>query len=173
MDTGGRIPFEQVYEENFSYVYNTVYAMVANRENAEDITTDAFIKAMNRYGDFDPGKASVRTWLCFIARNTVIDSWRADAKRRQDVCIEHVAEPAVEEEPEVFRDETNREVAALLKKLSPAERELVAMRYFAGLSNPEIGEKLQISPKAVSERVRRVLEKCRKLAGEAGADSFK
>ena len=51
-----------------------------------------------------------------------------------------------------------------MSHLTPAERDLLAMIYFEEMSNPEIGEVLGINPKAVSERHRRLLVKCRKLA---------
>lgn len=165
--------FKEIYEKNFSYVYNIVYALVVNRENAEDITADVFVKALDGYERFDPRKASVRTWLCSIAKNMVIDRWRTHPARRQDICIDSVEEPSFEEEPEVFRDETNRMVAGLLRRLSAGERDLIVMRYFMEMTNPEIGARLNISPKSVCERFRRLLEKCRRLlrGKEFGADS--
>ena len=51
----------------------------------------------------------------------------------------------------------------ILKQLSPQERELLTMRYFMEMKNGDIAEKLGIAPKAVSERLRRLLQKCRKL----------
>lgn len=162
--------FEQVYEEQFSYIYNVVYMMLPHRENAEDIVSEVFMKAMESYDSFDPKKASVKTWLATIARNMVTDRYRSNA-RKQSVSIDDVEEMSTEDEYEVYKDDVNREVAHILKQLSDEERELLVMRYFMDMKNPEIAEKLGIAPKAVSERLRRLLQKCSKLeTGKALSD---
>ena len=66
----------------------------------------------------------------------------------------------------------NREAYEILSKLNDNERELIAMIYFQGLSNPEIGQILGINAKAVSERHRRLLAKCRKLEGDKKLSDF-
>ena len=48
--------FAQVYEQEYSYVYNYVYTQVLHRENAEDLVSDVFMKAMAHYSGFDPAK---------------------------------------------------------------------------------------------------------------------
>jgi len=62
-----------------------------------------------------------------------------------------------------MQNPVNAEAQAILSKLNDSERELISMIYFQNLSNPEIGEILGINAKAVSERHRRLLAKCRKL----------
>ena len=58
--------FAEVYEQEYSYVYNYIYMQVMHRENTEDLVSDIFMRAMSHYDSFDPSKASVRTWLCTI-----------------------------------------------------------------------------------------------------------
>ena len=53
--------FEEVYEQNFKYVYNVVYMRVMHKETAEDITGDVFVKAWKNYERYDPEIASVLT----------------------------------------------------------------------------------------------------------------
>ena len=55
--------FAEVYEQEYSYVYNYIYMQVMHRENTEDLVSDIFMRAMSHYDSFDPSKASVRTWL--------------------------------------------------------------------------------------------------------------
>ena len=76
--------FAEVYEQEYSYVYNYVYMQVMHRENTEDLVSDVFIRAMAHYSGFDPAKASVRTWLCTIARNCLIDYYRKNGRRKTE-----------------------------------------------------------------------------------------
>ena len=159
-------PFETVYEKNFSYIYNFVYTQLLHRERTEDLVSDIFFKAMEHYDSFDPSRASAKTWLANIARNTVIDEFRKSGKR-QFVSLddeESFIEPSYEDEYSIFTDETQKEVHQILQQLSPAERDLLGMIYFEHMKNEEVAAVLGINAKAVSERHRRLLVKCRKIA---------
>ncbi len=162
--------FAQVYEECYSYVYNYIYSQILHRENTEDLVSDVFMKAMTHYDSYNPEKASPKTWLCNIARNTLIDKYRKNARTQiSSLDDEDAVEPSYMDEYQVLKDPINQEVYQILSRLSPEERELISMIYGQGLKNPEIGEILGINAKAVSERHRRLLQKCRFL--EAGKDS--
>ena len=162
-------PFEVVYEKQFSNIYNYVYAQVLHKERAEDLVSEIFIKAMNHYEKYDPSKATARTWLTNIARNTVIDEYRKSANRSTSSLDDEesgIIEPSYEDEYDIFREEQEKEVYKLLSMLTEPERELLGMIYFQNMKNPEIAAILHITPKAVSERHRRLLVKCRSLLPE-------
>ena len=160
--------FEIVYEKYFSDIYNFIYGQILHRERAEDLVSDVFVKAMTNYERFDPSRASVRTWLTNIARNTLIDDYRKNSIRKS-VSLDdedNYTEPSYEDEYKVLKEDDEREVYRILSLLSESERELAGMIYFQNMKNNEIGEILGINAKAVSERRRRLLAKCRKLAGD-------
>ena len=160
--------FEIVYEKYFSDIYNFIYGQILHRERAEDLVSDVFVKAMTNYERFDPSRASVRTWLTNIARNTLIDDYRKNSIRKS-VSLDdedNYTEPSYEDEYMVLKEDDEREVYRILSLLSETERELAGMIYFQNMKNNEIGEILGINAKAVSERRRRLLAKCRKLAGD-------
>ena len=161
--------FAAVYEKYFSAVYNYVYAQLLHRERTEDVVSDVFLKAMAHYDEYDPKKAQVQTWLMRIARNTLIDLYRKSGHAEILTLDEEGAEePFVEEEFRILDEPLYQEVYNLLRKLSKGERELISMIYFQDMKNQQIAEVLGINAKAVSERHRRLLEKCRKL--EKGTD---
>ena len=160
--------FEIVYEKYFSDIYNFIYGQILHRERAEDLVSDIFVKAMTNYERFDPSRASVRTWLTNIARNTLIDDYRKNSIRK-NVSLDdedNYTEPSYEDEYKILKEDDEREVYRILSLLSETERELAGMIYFQNMKNNEIGEILGINAKAVSERRRRLLAKCRKLAGD-------
>ncbi len=161
-------PFEIVYEKQFSNIYNFIYGQLLHRERAEDLVSEIFIKAMTNYDRFDPSRASVKTWLTNIARNTLIDEYRKTGKR---ITVsmddeENTIEPSYEDEYNVFQEATEAEVRELLSMLNPSERELIGMIYFQDMKNDEIGAILGINGKAVSERHRRLLAKMRRIVSE-------
>ena len=162
-EPAGKKPFEQVYEENFSQIYNYVYAQVLHRERAEDLVSETFIKAMTHYESFDPEKASARTWLTRIARNTIIDEFRkTGGKGTVSLDAEETyVEPSSEDEYEMFQEDTEGIVYQILQRVSLEERELLSMIYFEIMKNEEIGAVLGISAKAVSARHHRLLERCK------------
>ena len=156
-------PFEKVYQTYFSSIYNYVYAQVLHRERAEDLVSETFIKAMTHYDSYDPVKASVRTWLTRIAKNTIIDEFRKTGGKGT-VSLddeETYVEPSVEDEYDIFKEDTERIVYEILQRVSPEERELLSMIYFQKMKNEEIGAVLGISAKAVSARHHRLLERCK------------
>ena len=159
--------FAQVYEENYSYIYNYVYMMLLHRENTEDVVGEAFVKAMNGYGAFDETRASVRTWLCAIARNTALDHLKS-AKRRESQTLEDAPEPYIEDEYALLQQDANRQAFTALSALKPEEREFLTLRYKLELSNEEIAQLTGSNAKAVSEKYRRLLLKCRGVLEKAG-----
>ena len=162
--------FAEVYEQEYSYVYNYIYMQVMHRENTEDLVSDIFMRAMSHYDSFDPSKASVRTWLCTIARNCLIDYFRKNGRIKTE-NLDDAPEPSAVDEYEILKNPVNQEVYRLLEKLSDEERELLSMIYVQELKNPQIGEILGINAKAVSERHRRLLAKLRAMEkGKSSGD---
>lgn len=159
--------FEQVYEDNFSYVYNYVYMQLLHKENTEDIVSEAFMKAYSVFDKYDASLASEKTWLCRIAKNLLIDNYRKNASNKVDAVESEVLEAVpCDGEYEAVEDETNAIVFKLLSELKEDEREILTMKYTLEMSNPDIAEILGINAKAVCERVRRALKKCEKIGNE-------
>ena len=156
--------FEEVYEQNFKYVYNVVYMRVMHKETAEDITGDVFVKAWKNYERYDPEIASVLTWLCAIAVNEV-KMYARKASTSREFASEELPETSTEDEAEVNTSAMaiNREADRILRQLEDKDRELLSLRLAAELSFAEIAEILGTSQKAATERYRRLIIRCRKL----------
>jgi RNA polymerase sigma-70 factor (ECF subfamily) len=113
----------------------------------------------------------VRTWLCTIARNCLIDYYRKNGRRKTE-NLDDAPEPSAVDEYNILKNPINQEVYRLLEKLSDDERELLSMIYVQELKNPQIGEILGINAKAVSERHRRLLAKLRAMEKGKNAGDF-
>ncbi len=138
--------FAEIYDEHVFRVYGFIAYRLESRADAEDLTQQTFEQALRAWGKFDPQRASVGTWLISIARNLVIDRYRRDGLRRHEPIGEGgVPEselPRVELEPDLGLDP---ELADALAQLSEQGREVVALRFGAELSGPEIAEVMGIT----------------------------
>ncbi len=163
-------PFEQVYDEYYEKLYNYVYMRLLNRESTEDIVADTFVKAMSAYGRFDPSVASVYTWLCTIATNTLYDHFRKN-KTGKVVSLEDYLEVGIEpsqmdEQLEKLTDDEAKRAYMILSELTPQERGLISMRYGMELSYKQMAGLMSSNDKAVAKKMERLLDKCKKIAKE-------
>ena len=156
--------FEEVYDQNFRYVYNVIYMRVMHKETAEDLAAETFAKAFKSFESYDPERAQPVTWLCAIAVNEVKSYFRKASTTRELMTDEIPETPTGEDEEERVRTlAINREAERILLALNDNERELVSLRLSAGLSFKEVADLLGTSEKAATERYRRLIAKCRKL----------
>ena len=120
--------FAEVYDEQVWNVYGFFAYRVSCRSDAEDLTQHTFERALRAWSRFDPQRAPVGVWLLAIARNLLVDHYRAGASSRHrsvdEVDDENLgseeAEPDLGIEPEL---------AAALALLSPRDREIIALRF--------------------------------------------
>ena len=165
-----KLSFQQVYSENFSYVYNYVYMRTGHRETAEDLTSQTFLNALSHYDSYDPGKAGIRTWLCTIARNLTTNHMTSSHVRLETGIDEESSQSffSYEDEYEILKDDATKEVARLLSMLSDEERNLISMRFGLELEIKDIAAALDITENAVRKRIKKILVKC--AAFEEGHD---
>ena len=160
--TGGRlspVSFEELYREAFDDVYAYVATLLRDRSAAEDVVAAAFERAFRRLGSYDPRRGSRRQWLFGIARNAALDELR---RRRRTSALE--AEPGAQEP--AFEDDApdpvrRAAVRAALAALDPRDRELVALKFYAGLDNAEIAGVLGISASNAGTRLHRAVHRLR------------
>src|SRR5260370_42541627 len=118
------LDFTEIYDEHLERVYGFIAYRVASRADAEDLTQQTFERALSQWATYDRGRGSVTTWLLSIARNAVIDNYRAGG-RRATVGLDEVAESQL---PSVGAPEVDvgvtPELGAALAGLGDRDREL-------------------------------------------------
>lgn len=149
-----------MYSEHVWPVYGFLAYRLGDRHLAEDLTQATFERALRAWSRFDPRRSSERTWLLTIARNLLIDHHRRDRSRRTET-LDVLDEPTVPGPEE--RLGVAQELAAALAKLSDRDREVLALRYGADLTGPEIAELLGLSLANVQQIASRSLRKLREL----------
>ena len=172
--SGDRSAISQLIERHSRRVRDYIRMLVKDRDVAEDIFQETFIKAVRvidegRY--CDSGK--FLSWILRIAHNQVIDYFRA---RRQEKAVSEaeagydlfgtlrLAETTVEDR--MVAEQTCREIRGLVDSLPAEQREVVLMRYFSGLSFKEIADQTGVSINTALGRMRYALINMRKLIKE-------
>src|SRR5436305_11861380 len=108
--------FQTFYQEKFGLIYRYVYNKVGNREEAEDLTSEIFLKAA-RSIDQERSPQSMHSWLFLVARTTVADYWRAHYREPTsslDELLETGWEGPVEEKPTAISSKPAYRVQRLL-----------------------------------------------------------
>ncbi len=140
-------PFEQVYDEHVVGIYRFVYARVGNRPDAEDLTAQVFVRAVEQLDTArEPGQ--IAAWLYRVAHNATADHWRA-FYRLPLVGADHVApgwEPADEAAPVSDPDDrASARAQALLRRLPDHYRRVLELRFLERLSVAETARAMNIS----------------------------
>jgi RNA polymerase sigma-70 factor, ECF subfamily len=153
--------FEELYRRSRDDVYAYVAGLLRDRSAAEDVTAQAFERAYRRRRTFKPGRGSRRAWLFGIARNAALDELRRRRRRARLVAEpeDESLAPAHEGSEVAIRRAALRSAIA---ELAPRERELVALKFFAGLTNAEIASVIGTSETNAGTRLHRVIEKLRR-----------
>jgi len=157
-----RPSFAAVAEAELDAVHRYLLFLTGDGSLAEDLTGETFEKAFRTWRRFDPRRGSARTWLCQIARTTALDHFRAEERRRRREDRFARERAAIEEAPAV-----PGELGAALSRLSPAEREVVALRVVLELDGPSAARLLGISRTACSTRLSRALKRLEELMTDA------
>lgn len=155
--SGDQVAFTELVEAYQQSVYNVTYRMLGNQREAEDAAQEAFLRAYQHLGRYDPAR-SFKTWLLSIASNHCIDRIR---KRRltwlsiDEPLPPHPALSSAEPGPEASVVHTEREEAMqdLLGELAPDYRAAVVLRYWYDMSYAEIADALETTESAIKSRL--------------------
>lgn len=152
--------FGKLYDQHVKKIYEFIYFKTHHKETAEDLTANTFMKALNSIEKFDKNKASFKTWLYSIARNTVIDHYRAS---HEPTVLEDAWGISSKENIERDTDMQMKieSVQEYMKQLKPEQREVILLRVWGGHSFAEIAEILGKSEAACKMSFKRSIEKLR------------
>jgi RNA polymerase sigma-70 factor (ECF subfamily) len=152
-DTGA---FVELYDFYLPRIYGFIYRRIGERSVAEDLTAATFEKAWRHRARYRRDLAAFGTWLMVIARNTATDYYR---RARPHVTLEHAEHLPAGETPEDIAEKRSEadKLARLLATLADRDRELLALRYGAGLSNREIARASGLSESNVGTILHRAI----------------
>ena len=157
-----RPTFASVVDAELDAVHRYLVFLTGNRAVAEDLAGETFEKAFRTWRRFDPRRGTARAWLCQIARSAALDHFRSEERRRRREERYAQGAPHVEE-----LELGSSALESALAQLSPAEREVVALRVLLDLDGSTAARVLGISPTACSTRLSRALKRLEEMMRDA------
>ena len=162
-------------QENLHLIYRYVYSYVRNRQEAEDLTSQIFLKAV-RLLDLEQSARSRQAWLFQVARTTVADYWRAHYRRAATHSLNNLLEagwegPAVEEGSTLSSSAAEDRVQDILQSLPVRYREVLTYRFLLHLSVRETAVSMDLTENNVKVIQFRALKRAAELDGIANRRS--
>jgi RNA polymerase sigma-70 factor, ECF subfamily len=142
-----RQEIQRLYQERYESIYRYVYSKVGNREEAEDLTSEIFLKAA-RGLDQEYTRESMQQWLYLITRTSIADYWRVHYRlptSSLDELTDAGWEVPDEEAPAATDDSATERVQRILQALPEQQREVLKCRFLLKLSIKETALRMGVS----------------------------
>ena len=156
--------FAALYDRHCRAAYGLAYRLTNERQAAEDLAQDAFLKAWRSAGTYRAHRGSVKTWLLSIVRNCGVDRLRSQATRRrtrEEAEVEAPKNQPSEGFSEAWGNHKRDRVREALRDLPREQREVLALLHLRGLTQAEVSERLGLPLGTVKGRSRLGLQKLR------------
>lgn len=160
--------FATLYDRHSRAAFSLAYRMMGERQAAEDLTQESFLKLWRAAGSYRSERGSVRTWLLSIVHNQGIDQLRSIASRRrtqQKVELSAPTSEASEAFLESWRNSQREQVREAMKALPKEQLKVLELAYYSGYTHVEIAELLEVPLGTVKGRMRLGLQKIRSYFG--------
>jgi RNA polymerase sigma-70 factor (ECF subfamily) len=154
------LDWNRIYLDFAPRLYNYLRFRLGQERDVEDLTSRAFEKAWIAREQYRQDLAGFSTWLFKIAQNLVVDHVRS---QRHYVSIDHAVNLTVTDAPEHSLEAQSdlSRLASLTRELPPRDRDLIALKYGAGISNRDIAKLTGLSESNVGSILHRLVQKLR------------
>jgi len=160
---GDGAAFQQLYERHRNAVFRFAYRLSGSVENAEDLTHDCFLSLIKRVGSFDPGRASLQTYLLAATRNLWLKQLRKFGRESALDEFDENGFVADSKAPlgRLLDNELSLKVGEAIAALPPLQREALVLFEYEGLSLNEIASMVGSDVGAIKARLHRARERLR------------
>lgn len=157
-DSASVLSFDELYERYATDVLRVSYYYLGDRQRAEDVTQDVFVKLITSRPSLLPGRE--KAWLLKVALNRCRDLWRGAWLKK--VVLGHPAFELFPADDEIGRLAENTALAEAVNRLPAGFKEVVLLHYYQGYGVTEIASMLDISEGTVSSRLSRARSRLQK-----------
>ena len=155
---GDRGALEELYLIHFDRIYGYLHVSVGNRHDAEDLTTQTFLKMLESIGTFRWQKAPFSAWLFRIAHNLAMDHFRSRKRWQPE---EEVPEPIGSEEPsaeaQAMQSIGRQSMLELIETLSPEQQQVLTLKFVFNFPNGDVATILGKTEGAIKSLQHRAL----------------
>jgi len=164
---GDQAAFRRVYASTSAKLFGIILRILGQRDLAEDVMQEVYIRVWQRAGDFDPAVSSPISWLVAIARNRALDETRRKTNRSLEDCPELLQTPSGDNPlAEHEQKEERLRLLACLDRLEPDKREVIVRAYHYGMTREEIARTMNRPTATVKTWLRRGLAQIRDCLGQ-------
>jgi RNA polymerase sigma-70 factor (ECF subfamily) len=160
---GDRAALEELYLIHFDRIYSYLHVSVGNRHDAEDLTTQTFLKMLESIGRFRWQSAPFSAWLFRIAHNLAMDHFRATRRWQPE---EQVPEPPGSEEPSAelaaIHSIGRQSMLQLIENLSPEQQQVLTLKFVFNFPNADVAKILDKNEGAIKSLQHRALASLQK-----------
>jgi RNA polymerase sigma factor (sigma-70 family) len=155
--------FAYLYDNYAGALNGVIYRLVEDKELAEDILQEAFVKIWNNFSTYDAAKGRLFTWMLNLTRNLTIDTLRSKGYKKQskisgdENTVSNLGDNTTAEKFDAIG------VRKHLAGLKPEQRTIIDMAYFNGCTQDEISKEMGIPLGTVKTRMRTAILELRKL----------
>lgn len=153
---------ERLFLDHYKELYRYVFVRVRQRDIAEDLTQETFMKAWKARDSYDPKRASVRHWLYTITINTLRSHYRKQKHRRTEELPEQLPSDLNIPEDAQHRDMFQR-LLHHMERLSERDRNLILLHHMEGLPLEEVAQILSMRRNAAKTALHRARKKLKSL----------
>jgi RNA polymerase sigma-70 factor, ECF subfamily len=164
VEVGDPEAFAALYDRHGRMAYSLAYRMMGEKQEAEDVVQEAFLKVWRSAGGYRVGRGSVRTWILSVVRNRGIDQIRSRGRRGK--MQDKVEASAPTSEPseafaETWKNAQQEQVREALNTIPHEQLKILELAYFSGYTHVEISDLLRLPLGTVKGRMRLGLKKIR------------
>lgn len=163
---GDSAAMELLYERYSRPVFSFAYRMLADRDHAEDVMQEVFLRAWRRASRFSGSRGSLISWLLSITHNMAIDEIRKLQRRPQkadsrepELMMTSLRDTDEPVESQVVASANGQMIRSALDEIPDNQREVLELGYFRGMTQKEISEQLDVPLGTVKTRMRLALRK--------------
>ncbi|MGA7487538.1 MAG: sigma-70 family RNA polymerase sigma factor [Xanthobacteraceae bacterium] len=170
---GDRHALELLFARHQQRVYRFVFRLVASRETAEDIVSDAFIELWRRAASFE-NRARLATWLLAIARNKALSALRGRVDQPlEGAAVDAIPDPAIAVDERLDASKRGAVLRKCLERLTPAHREVIDLVYYHEKSVEEVSAIIGVPAATVKTRMFYARNRLAELMKAAGIETLR
>lgn len=159
-----------LYDATVSRAYGLALRIVRQREAAEEVVEDVYMQVWQQAGRYDVARGKPLTWLLTICRSRALDFLRRDdeaiAHPEPETLVKEPGDEHADPQDILLTLERDTQLYAILERLIPIQRQLLALAFFRGMTHQEIAEHTQLPLGTVKSHIRKALDKMREQIGE-------
>lgn len=162
-----RAAVAQLYETHFEKIARYITVRIGNIDEAEDLASEVFVRALRGVEGYKETGAPMEAWLFKIAHNLVVDYLRSRGRRPALMPLDEDMPVASEHNPgeDLERQEEIRELQQAMEQLTPAQRQVLALRFGGEMTSEQVAKLMGKKPGAVRELQSAGIKKLRQIMG--------